>query len=205
MNHIPSNTLAGKPVFAKPKNISELRVSIAAMLRQLGFKVKMDVSDDVDRAEESHAVQPDSQAELATRTSIELSFDDAEFDTLSCVLKPQEFHPQEQSVQAENLRKVTVGELTIDQLQRVCIVSGKEIDLTTGEFDLLWLLAVQAGKVVSRKDLFRNLMDFDPDPSDRSIDLRVSRLRKKLECDSIKTPRIKSIRGVGYLLANPQS
>ena len=63
----------------------------------------------------------------------------------------------------ENLQKVTVGDIALDPFQRICTVSEKEIDLTSGEFDLLWQLAIQAGKVVSRKSLYRNLMEYDPD------------------------------------------
>ena len=81
--------------------------------------------------------------------------------------------------------------------------SGNEVKvaLTTAEFDLLWFLAVRAGQVVSRNDIYREIQGIEYDGLDRSIDLRISRLRKKLDDDPHNPERIKSVRGVGYILA----
>jgi DNA-binding response OmpR family regulator len=89
----------------------------------------------------------------------------------------------------------------IDTANRTVTVEDKQIDLTTAEFDLLWLLAKSAGKAIPRDDLYQELHGVRYDGLDRSIDLRVSRLRKKLGDDPIHPQRIKSIRSVGYLLA----
>lgn len=101
--------------------------------------------------------------------------------------------------------RIELEYLTIDSASRQCTIHDKAIDLTTAEFDLLWLLARNAGKVVSRSDLYFELNGFKYDGLDRSIDLRVSRLRKKLNDDSNSPQLVKSVRGVGYLLAlSPQ-
>ena len=91
--------------------------------------------------------------------------------------------------------------LSIDAANRMVHVDGRAVDLTTAEFDLLWLLAKNAGTVISRAQLYEELHGVRYDGLDRSIDLRVSRLRKKIGDDPNHPRRIKSIRSVGYLLA----
>ena len=112
-----------------------------------------------------------------------------------------------------HLRKVTPGEgespanrieaglLVVDASRRSAELAGESLDLTTAEFDLLWLLAQHIGQVLSRSDIYQELHGFHYDGVDRSIDLRVSRLRKKLGDDPHKPQRIKSVRGVGYMLS----
>lgn len=97
-------------------------------------------------------------------------------------------------------REITVGDLTINSTQRSVEINNLSVDVTSAEFDLLWLLATQAGEVVDRNDIYRSLLGFPYDGIDRSIDLRVSRLRKKLADDPANPTRIKSVRGVGYIL-----
>lgn len=97
--------------------------------------------------------------------------------------------------------RIEVDDMTIDSSNRVVQIGGAKIDLTTAEFDLLWLLARNAGNVIGRDQLYQELHGVRYDGLDRSIDLRVSRLRKKLDDDPVQPRRIKSIRGVGYLLA----
>ena len=80
-------------------------------------------------------------------------------------------------------------------------VDGDQCELTTAEFDLLWQLALHAGTVVARDELYQQLHGMRYDGLDRSIDLRVSRLRRKLGDDPTHPQRIKSVRGVGYILA----
>ena len=96
---------------------------------------------------------------------------------------------------------ITVGDLTIDRSSRSVHVGSESVELTTAEFDLLEYLAAKAGEVVSRKDLYVDLLEIPYDGLDRSVDLRVSRLRRKLGDDPQHPTRIKSIRGVGYLFA----
>ena len=98
--------------------------------------------------------------------------------------------------------RITVDGLVIDTTNRSVTIEGGSVDLTTAEFDLLWLLAKNAGKVIPRDELYQQLHGVRYDGLDRSIDLRVSRLRKKIGDDPVQPQRIKSVRSVGYLLAS---
>jgi two-component system OmpR family response regulator/two-component system response regulator RstA len=93
------------------------------------------------------------------------------------------------------------GQFRISQATRTAMLGGQAIDLTTAEFDLLWLLASHAGNVLSRDDLLQELRGIGFDGLDRSIDARISRLRKKLNDDPDNPTRIKTVRGKGYLFS----
>lgn len=97
--------------------------------------------------------------------------------------------------------EISVGDITINQSTRTLIFRSAEVALTTAEFDLLWLLALHAGTVVSRQELSPESVGLDYNPTDRSIDLRITRLRRKLGDDASDPKIIKSIRGRGYMLA----
>lgn len=101
---------------------------------------------------------------------------------------------------AKDAMQIVVGDLAIDSSRRAVEIAGEEVDLTTAEFDLLWMLAEHAGEVVSRDRIYQELVGIPYDGIDRSIDLRVSRLRKRLHDDPASPTRIKSVRGVGYIL-----
>ena len=92
--------------------------------------------------------------------------------------------------------------LVISEQTRSVILDGESIKVSSNEFDVLWFLANKAGQVVSRKELVSHFRGFDYDGFDRSIDLRISRLRKKLKDDPSEPFRIKTIWGKGYLFAN---
>jgi two-component system OmpR family response regulator/two-component system response regulator RstA len=96
-----------------------------------------------------------------------------------------------------------VGDLRIEPASRTVLLAGESIELTTAEYDLLLYLAERAGTIVNRKDVYIELLEIPYDGLDRSIDLRISRLRRKLNDDPTQPTRIKSIRGVGYLMAKP--
>ncbi|WP_442506426.1 response regulator [Novipirellula sp. SH528] len=96
---------------------------------------------------------------------------------------------------------ITIGDVRIEESSRTVSVAGESVELTTAEFELLLYLAQRAGTVVQRKDIYVDLLELPYDGLDRSIDLRVSRLRRKLHDDSNQPTRIKSVRGVGYLMA----
>ena len=97
---------------------------------------------------------------------------------------------------------IELGELRLAPGTRSVALDGTEIDLTTGEFDLLQFLAERRGRTVTRDEIYRGLRGIEYDGLDRSIDLCITRLRRKLSDDG-KHPRwIKSIRGAGYLLAS---
>lgn len=96
---------------------------------------------------------------------------------------------------------VVFGRLEVDAAAREVRLAGKPVDLTSSEFDLLWLLARNAGKVLSRNDILQKLRSLDYDGSDRSVDCRVYRLRRKLGDLADSAERIKTIRNVGYLFS----
>ncbi len=90
------------------------------------------------------------------------------------------------------------GSLRIDRAARSVTIDGAAMDMTSAEFDLLWALASKPGKPVSREELLRDLRGIDWDGVDRSIDVRVSQVRRKLAQDPRHADRIKTVRGVGY-------
>jgi len=94
---------------------------------------------------------------------------------------------------------ITVGILDINYNHRTVTVEGSTINTTEVEFQLLWLLASHAGEILSRDFLYRTLNGHDYDGLDRSIDIRVSKLRKKFEADLSNPTRIKTVRGKGYV------
>lgn len=82
---------------------------------------------------------------------------------------------------------------------------GSDVALTSGEFDLLCAFAQHAGRVLSRDFLLEQTRGREAGPFDRTIDVQVGRLRKKLEADADKPQIIKSVRGAGYILVPPVS
>ena len=96
-------------------------------------------------------------------------------------------------------RDLMFGTLAIRTSARDVRLNGHRIDLTDNEFELLCLLARQAGEVLSRDALLNTLRKIDYDGLDRSVDLRISRLRKKLHDDPAQPTRIKTIRAKGYM------
>ncbi|MEM8267270.1 winged helix-turn-helix domain-containing protein, partial [Morganella morganii] len=84
-------------------------------------------------------------------------------------------------------RQVTLGEETVT--------------LSTSDFDLLWELATHAGQIMDREALLQNLRGVSYDGMDRSIDVAISRLRRKLYDNALEPFRIKTVRNKGYLFA----
>lgn len=96
---------------------------------------------------------------------------------------------------------IVLGTLELCKSALAVRLDGLPVKLSSREFDVLWLLAQQAGQVVSRELLSQQLRGFEYDGFDRTIDLRISRLRKKLNDDASAPYKIKTIWGKGYLLA----
>ncbi len=94
---------------------------------------------------------------------------------------------------------VRVGDLELDPATRVVRRGGRAVDLTSIEFSLLEALLRGAGHVVSREHLSETVLSRKFSPFDRSIDMHVSKLRKKLGDN--EEERIKTVRGTGYILA----
>jgi two-component system, OmpR family, response regulator len=93
------------------------------------------------------------------------------------------------------------GTFRISQADRAVHLGDREIAFTTAEFDLLWMLAENAGTVLTRDQIMAGVRRIEHDGLDRSIDMRVSRLRKRLGDDADNPRRIKTVRGKGYLFS----
>ena len=89
--------------------------------------------------------------------------------------------------------------LTITHGSRTVMLNQIKLEFTTTEFDLLWLLASNAGNILSRDQISEALTGIEHDGLDRSIDIRISRLRKLLGDNSNQPEGIKTVRGQGYL------
>jgi two-component system OmpR family response regulator len=81
----------------------------------------------------------------------------------------------------------------------LCRPDGEVVPLTTGEFDLLAVFARHPNRVLSRDELMDNLHNREAGPYDRSIDVQVGRLRRKIERDPAQPEMIKAVRGAGYV------
>jgi two-component system response regulator CpxR len=92
-----------------------------------------------------------------------------------------------------------VGSLTVNPHTRQAAVSGAPLELTSMEFDILDLLARAAGRAVSRDELSAAIYHREANPLERSLDVHISHLRRKL--DAPGAPTIRTVRGVGYQLA----
>ncbi|NRF68428.1 winged helix-turn-helix domain-containing protein [Aquincola sp. S2] len=97
--------------------------------------------------------------------------------------------------------ELRVGRLVLRWRERCALQDERPLDLTEGEFELLWRLALRAGQVVTRRELLRELRGLVDSGPDRSIDSRVYRLRAKLGDRGDGAQRIRTIRNCGYLLA----
>jgi DNA-binding response OmpR family regulator len=96
--------------------------------------------------------------------------------------------------------RISVGAMVIDVQNRSCMLGNSTISLTSHEFDLLLILAKNAGKVVDRNVLFETVLGRPYDGLGRSIDVRISRLRRKLFDNETTPEKIKTIWKQGYCL-----
>jgi DNA-binding response OmpR family regulator len=102
-------------------------------------------------------------------------------------------------VASESARLVHFGPFSVNLDARTLSRDGEEITLTTGEYELLEIFVTHANRALSRDWLMDQLRGFERDPFDRSIDVRVNRLRKKIENDPAHPAYIRTQRGQGYL------
>ena len=93
---------------------------------------------------------------------------------------------------------IEAGDLVLDQARRELCRSGELVELTSTEFSVLCLLLQRAGEVVEKKDLYLAALGREPVAYDRSIDMHVSNLRRKLGPTTDGSDRIETIRGIGY-------
>jgi two-component system response regulator CpxR len=98
---------------------------------------------------------------------------------------------------------IKIGDIEMDSNTRNVRRGGEVIELTGVEYDLLEILLRNAGQIVKREDLVKEVLGRELSPFDRSIDMHVSNLRKKLGHQLNGLERIKTIRGVGYIYGVP--
>ena len=97
---------------------------------------------------------------------------------------------------------VSDGQIEIDELKRNVTFNGETLVLSNAEYELLLVLAKGAGNIYSRDQLHQEIFKLEYDGLDRSIDIRISRLRKKFGDDPKEPKVIKTVRNKGYLIAN---
>ncbi len=100
-------------------------------------------------------------------------------------------------------QQLAVADVTLDFGTRTVRRDGQLVDLTGVEFDLLAMLLRDAGQIVSRESLAKQVLGREFSPFDRSIDMHISNLRRKLGHQLNGIERLKAIRGVGYIYAAP--
>ena len=125
---------------------------------------------------------------------------------------PKPFNPRELLARMRAVLRRNVGlatpasavlcvrDLELDPAARKALKAGRKLDLTDVEFGLLEALMRSPGKVVNREELSQSVLGRRFDPFDRSLDMHVSRLRRKLSQGGSNEDQVKTIRGVGYQL-----
>ena len=93
---------------------------------------------------------------------------------------------------------IVLDDLELNQGNRTLKKSGVEVELTSTEFSIMLELLQHKGEVVSKRDLYVSALGREPVPHDRSVDMHVSNLRRKLGADPRGDNRIETIRGIGY-------
>ena len=93
---------------------------------------------------------------------------------------------------------IVQDDLELNQGKRTLTRSGETVELTSTEFSILLELLLHRGEVVSKRDLYVSALGREPVPHDRSVDMHVSNLRRKLGTDPRGDSRIETIRGIGY-------
>jgi DNA-binding response OmpR family regulator len=96
---------------------------------------------------------------------------------------------------------IRVGDIELDPATRTVRQKGTRIEFTSVEFNLLEVLLREAGRVVAREELVDTVLSRKFSPFDRSIDMHISKVRKKLGDSDTGTELIKTVRGVGYIFA----
>ena len=103
--------------------------------------------------------------------------------------------------QVSSQKDVVLGGLRVNASAQSVSLHGKDVEFSTQEFVLLWELINNAGTILSRDELFKRIRGIEYDGLDRSVDVRVSKIRKKLGDDPNNPQKIKTVWGKGYLLS----
>ena len=107
----------------------------------------------------------------------------------------------EKATSSSSTETLTVGDVRLNTGARTVHRGGELVELTSAEFDMLARLLAKAGRVVSREELAEAALGRPLAPLDRSVDMHVSSLRRKLGAEADGTERIKTVRGAGYVYA----
>jgi two-component system response regulator CpxR len=100
---------------------------------------------------------------------------------------------------AQNPAILCLDDVRVDLLERTAHRKTRDLELTSAEFELLALFFKSPGQVLTREELVKNALGRDLEPSDRSLDVHISNLRKKIGTPDDDTERIRAIRNVGYV------
>ncbi|WP_120502567.1 response regulator [Roseovarius sp. EL26] len=118
---------------------------------------------------------------------------------IKAVLRRQS-EPAPQTPQQDAPESAPFGAFTLDLTgAKLRDAEGQDVPLTAMEFNLLALFARNRGRVLNRDQILEQAHDRSWDPFDRSIDIRISRLRRKIESNPQKPQIIKTVRGIGYI------
>ncbi len=105
-----------------------------------------------------------------------------------------------ESPDATQSRRIAVGQCVLDlDSHQLFDPDDQEVPLTRMEFELLEVLVLRPNRPLTRDQLLNLTQNRDWDPFDRSVDIRIARLRRKIECDADKPQCIRTVRGVGYM------
>ena len=121
---------------------------------------------------------------------------------IRAIQRRSERQPQAGAAAAQRHR-ITVGDVELDKGTRAVRRGEEQVELTAVEFSLLEVLLEQAGQIVNRAELVKGVLGRSLSPYDRSIDVHISSLRKKLGHTVDDRERIKTVRGIGYLYSLP--
>lgn len=117
----------------------------------------------------------------------------------------KEIEEQKEDAFSENEKILVVGDLRIDPQRYEVRMQGNKVQLTPKEFELLRYMAKRQNRVLSRDKLLEAIWDFSYEGETRIVDVHISHLREKIECDA-KSPRyIHTVRGFGYKLEVPEA
>ena len=97
-----------------------------------------------------------------------------------------------------NRSQISFGEFTLDTERKLLFRAGREVELTSGEMALLMVLAQHPDRVLSREQLMEMISGHNLEPFDRSIDVRITRLRHKIEQEASSPHFIRTVWGQGY-------
>ena len=120
---------------------------------------------------------------------------------IRAVLRRQPVNPLNAPNKTQSLQ---FGSLILDRDARTVTVRDKVCDITAYQFDLLWVLAERAGRVLSRDQIMEAVRGRELEAYDRSIDVHMGRIRAAIEADPKNPKRILTVRGVGYVFAKQQ-